>query len=230
MDSYLLAIGSAFWLGVLTSISPCPMATNVAAVTYIGKRIGRPPLVLISGLVYTLGRTLSYVGLAVLVVSSAMAIPDVAWFLQRHMNQFLGPILIVVGLFLVGVFRFASTGFSLSDRLQKRVERWGMLGAGVLGILFALSFCPISAALYFGSLMPLALEHQSSVLLPSVYGIGTALPVVVFSGLIAFGTRFVGVAFNKMATFERWARRITGVIFLLVGLYYCLVYIFHLDI
>jgi len=230
MEPLWIALGSSFWLGVLTSISPCPMATNIAAVTYIGKRVARPSLVLTSGLVYTLGRMISYIGLAAIIVLSLLAVPDVAVFLQRYMNKILGPVLILAGLFLLGLFRFRMPGIGVSDKFQKRIEKQGILGAGLLGILFALSFCPISAALYFGSLIPLAIDHQSAVLMPGVYGVGTALPVVVFSVLIAFGARFVGAAFNRMTQFEFWARRVTGVIFLLVGVYYILIYIFGLKL
>jgi len=230
MESIWIALGSSLWLGILTTISPCPMATNIAAITYIGKRVTRPSLALTSGLVYALGRMVSYIGLAAIIVSSLLAVPDVALFLQRYMNRFLGPILILAGLFLLGAIRFKMPGIGVSDGFQKRVENYGILGAGLLGILFALSFCPISAALYFGSLIPLAIDHQSAVIMPGVYGLGTALPVVGFSILIAFGARFVGAAFNRLSQFEFWARRVTGVIFLLVGIYYILIYIFGLKL
>jgi cytochrome c-type biogenesis protein len=230
MESIWVALGSAGWLGILTSISPCPMATNIAAVTYIGKRVTRPSLVLVSGLVYTLGRMITYIGLGAIIVFSVLAIPEVALFLQKYMNRLLGPILIIAGLFLLGVFRLKIPGMGISDKFQKRIESYGLLGAGLLGILFAISFCPISAALYFGSLIPLAVEYESAVLMPGVYGIGTALPAVAFSILIAFGARFVGAVFNRLTQFEYWARRITGSIFLLVGLYYILIYFFGIDL
>ncbi|MCK4607216.1 MAG: sulfite exporter TauE/SafE family protein, partial [candidate division Zixibacteria bacterium] len=210
MDPFLIALGSACWLGILTSISPCPLATNIAAVSYIGRRVDRPLLVLASGIIYTIGRTLTYVGLGMLIVTSILAIPEVAMFLQQYMGKALGPVLIVVGLFLLGLFQFRLPDVNISQGLQRRVEERGLWGAGVLGLLFALSFCPVSAALFFGSLIPLAVEHESGVLMPTVYGIGTALPVVVFAALIASGARFVGTVFNCLTQFEKWARRITG--------------------
>jgi cytochrome c biogenesis protein CcdA len=225
MDSYLVAVGSAMWLGILTSISPCPLATNIAAITYIGQRVDRPAKVLLSGLLYTVGRMATYVLLGVLVVASVLSIPDVAMFLQQNMNKFLGPILMVAGLLLLGLFNLRLPSVSAGDGLQRRVDRWGVWGAGLMGLLFALSFCPVSAALFFGGLIPIAIEQESNILMPTVYGIGTALPVVAFALLIALGTRFVGRLFNRLTVFERWARRITGIVFLIVGLYYVLVYL-----
>lgn len=230
MDSLWVAIGSACWLGILTSVSPCPLATNVAAITYIGQRVDRPGLALWSGLAYTLGRTVCYVGLAILIVTSIWSVPEVARFLQRYMNQMLGPLLILTGLVLMNLIRFRLPGLSLSDARQKQLGQRGVWGAGLLGLIFALSFCPVSAALYFGSLLPLAVEHESRLLLPALYGVGTALPVVVLAILIASGSRYVGAILGKLTVIERWARRVTGAIFVLVGLYLVLIYLVGLDL
>jgi len=230
MDSFFFAAASACWLGILTSISPCPLATNIAAITFIGNRFEKPRLVLLTGFLYTAGRTLTYVVLGMLLVASVLSIPELAMFLQQYMNKFLGPILILAGIFLLEIWRPNLPGVSIGTKLQGRVEKYGIWGAALLGLVFALSFCPISAALFFGSLIPLAIEHESGVLMPTIYGVGTALPVVVVAILIAVGTKFVGTMFNKLTVFERWARRITGVVFLLVGIYYCLIYIFNLPL
>ncbi len=227
MDPYLAAIGSAVWLGILTSISPCPLATNIAAISFLGKQVDRPRYVFAAGLFYTLGRTVTYVAIGVLIVASVLAIPDISFFLQHHMIKIIGPVLLVAGLFLLGVFRLNLTGPTFADRMRGRVEKYGLWGAGLLGLLFALSFCSVSAALFFGSLIPLALENQSAVLMPTAYGIGTALPVVVFAILLAIGTRSVGAAFNKLAVISRWAHWLTGLIFVGVGAYFTLAYLFE---
>jgi len=228
MDSIWVAIGSALWLGILTSVSPCPLATNIAAISYVGKRVDRPVMVLLSGLLYTLGRTLSYFIVAFIAVKSLISVPAVSLFLQSRMNQVLGPVLVVVGVLLLDVIPWPWTGSgkSFSDKLQGRVDKLGLWGAGLLGLVFALTFCPLSAALFFGSLVPLAVSHESSVLVPCLYGIGTALPVVVFSVIIAFVTNRVSRVFNALTKIEPWMRRITAAVFILVGGYYCLVYLF----
>lgn len=226
MIELALASATAFWLGILTSISPCPLATNIAAVSYVGRRVGSTRRVLFSGLLYTLGRTLAYVVLGILVVGAALSIPRISFFLQKYANRLLGPILILAGMVLVELIRIDFSTAAVGEKMQKRVDALGMWGALLLGVVFALSFCPLSAALFFGSLVPIALRLGSSIILPSVYGVATGLPVLVFAVLIAFGAGRVGQAYNKLVPFEKWARRVTGGVFILVGVYYCLVYIF----
>ncbi len=230
MDSFAVALGSAIWLGILTSISPCPLATNIAAITYIGRQVDSPRKVLAAGLLYTLGRTVTYLVLGILIVASVLSIPELAMFLQQNMNKFLGPILIVVGMFLLELISIDLTRGNIGAGMQGKADRFGIWGAGLLGLLFALSFCPVSAALFFGSLIPLAVNSQSSIVMPTVYGVGTALPVIAFAFVIALSARMVGVIFDRLKTFEKWARRITGVVFIAVGIYYVLTYIFEVSI
>ena len=222
-----LGLGSAVWLGVLTSISPCPLATNIAAISFIGRRVGSPKAVATTGLLYTLGRSVTYIVLAVILVSSLLSAPAVSHVLQKQMNKALGPLLILVGMLQLELIQVGSLGIDARAGVGKRVEGWGVWGGLALGIAFALSFCPASAGLFFGSLLPLSIKCESRVLLPLVFGVGTALPVCVFAILISFGTRAVARTFAKITKFEWWARRVTGVIFLVVGVYFCLAFIFR---
>lgn len=217
MGSLFIDIGAAVWLGILTSISPCPLATNIAAISYVGRKVEKTRLVLLAGLLYTVGRALAYVGVAVFVSRSLRMIPGVSMFLQNYMNLVIGPLLVVVGLLLLGIVNI-SFGGGMSDRLQARVDRMGLAGAGVLGMVFALAFCPVSAGLFFGALIPLAVK-SNSVLMSSLYGIGTALPVIAFAALLAFATRWVGIAFKKLTVIELWVRRTTALVLMVIGLY-----------
>jgi len=219
MVSAWLAVGTAFWLGILTSISPCPLATNIAAVSYVGRRVGSARAVLAAGMLYTAGRSLVYLVLGAAAVWSLMSMVTVSAFLQGTLPRLLGPLLIAVGLVLLGVFEFALPNFGANERVLRRVKRGGVWGAGLLGIVFALSFCPVSAGLFFGSLLPLAVDRGSPLLLPFVFGIGTALPVAVFAVLLAAGAGWLGTALDRVQIFERWARRITAVVFIAVGVY-----------
>ncbi len=223
----LHAVGVALWLGILTSISPCPLATNIAAISFISRRVGSTRAVLLAGLLYTVGRFLVYLVLGALLVWGLLLAPGVSRFLQENMNVILGPVLILVGMFLLELLKLPFAGSGVSEKMQSRAENSGILGAGLLGIVFALSFCPISAALFFGSLIPLSLKEGSSVLLPSVYGVGTALPVIASALLLAFGAKLIGKVFDRMRQIELWARRITAILFILVGIYYSLAHIFE---
>jgi len=229
MDSLLPAAGAAFWLGILTSISPCPLATNITAISYVSKRVGKPAQVLLSGLLYTLGRTLTYFIVALIVVKSLVSVPSVSMFLQQNMNKILGPVLVATGLVLLDVIPWPwSGGPGVSEKLKSRVDRLGLWGAGLLGIVFALTFCPLSTALFFGSLVPLAVKHESSVLLPSLYGVGTAIPVVAFSIILSFAANLLSRAFNMLTAMERWMRLVTAAVFIGVGGYFSAVFTFGL--
>lgn len=228
MGELFIAAASAVWLGILTSISPCPLATNIAAISFVARDVDNPRRVLVSGFLYTAGRTAAYVSLAILLVTSLLSAPHVSHLLQKYMNKILGPLLIIIGMFLLDLLRIGWTGTAPAEGLKKRAGKMGMWGAGLLGIGFALSFCPISAALYFGSLLPLALESNSKIILPSLYGIGTALPVVAFAVIIAWSANSLGRVFNEISRIERWARSITGIVFIGVGIYMTLDTIFGL--
>lgn len=230
MDSYSIPIVSALWLGILTSVNPCPLASNIAAVSFIMKRIGKSSTVFTSGFLYTLGRMVCYTVLGMLLTSSLLTIPQTAQFLQKYMNQLLGPILIITGLFLLGLIQVSLPSFALSDRLTNRLNNMGVMGSFPLGVLFALSFCPSSAALFFGSLLPLSLNNGSTVLFPAVYGIGTGLPVLIFAVIIAFGVKNISSLFQKVTAMEYWTRKITGIIFILIGIYYVLTHTFYIQI
>jgi len=224
----LISFGSALWLGILTSISPCPLASNIAAVSFLSKKIAHPALVFISGLAYTLGRMVSYAALGWIIINSLLSVPQVAQFLQKYMGKALGPLLIIAGLILLEIITLRLPGIALSEKHHNKLVESGAPGAFLLGFIFALAFCPISAALFFGSLIPLALNSKAGTLLPFVYGVGTGLPVLVFAVVIALGVTSLSQWFHRITKLEYYTRRITGVIFILVGLYYSGIYILKL--
>lgn len=220
-----IGLASAFWIGILTAISPCPLATNIAAISFISKKIEDKKIVLITGTLYTLGRMFAYVALTFIVMKSILAIPGLSFFLQTQMLKILGPLLIVIGMFLLELITIPLPSFGASGKFQSFFLNMGVWGAFPLGILFALSFCPVSAALFFGSLIPLATQHSSSVLLSSMYGIGTGLPVFIFAILIALGVSWLGKAFQKIGKIDYWVRMVTGVILIGIGIYFVLTYL-----
>jgi cytochrome c-type biogenesis protein len=224
MEFFLAAV-AALGLGIQTSISPCPLATNIAAISYVARRAGSPRHVLLAGTLYALGRTLVYVVLGMLMVGATLS-PRISWLLRRHMDEILGPPLILVAMFLLGMLQSDVSGRGMSQRAQKRVDALGIWGALVLGIALALSFCPVSAGLFFVALASLAIQFDSSVVLPSLYGIGTALPVLAFAAIITISAQSLSKAFNRVRQIEGWARQITGGLFLAIGIHYSLKYDF----
>jgi cytochrome c biogenesis protein CcdA len=219
MEPQSFAVVSALWLGILTSISPCPLAANIAAVSYVGRHVGSPRRVLFAGALYTAGRALAYLVLGAAAVWSLMSVVSASSFLQGSFSRLIGPLLIAVGLFLLGLFSFSIRGVGVSDAMRERIDRAGIWGAFPLGAVLALAFCPVSAALFFGTLIPLAAENRSPILLPLVYGIGTGLPVVIFAALIALGVGWLSSALDRVQVFERWARLATGLVFVAVGIF-----------
>ena len=230
MTAWLPALGSALLLGIMTSISPCPLASNIAAISFIGRRVGNTRRVFLSGLLYTMGRTLAYVALAMIVTAGLMASGEISRFLQKYLNQILGPVLIFVGMVLVGLVEVTASLNLAGGRLQDRASRGGIVWSLVLGVVFALSFCPVSAGLFFGGLVPLSAAHESRLLLPTLFGVGTALPVIGFAFLMAFAAQHVGRAFNRLTQVEYWVRMVTGTVFILAGIYYCVTHIYGVSL
>ncbi len=227
---FTASILSAIYLGLLTSISPCPLATNIAGISYISKRITHPLLVLLTGCIYTFGRSLTYILLSIIIVKSLSDVPILSHILQKYMNKVIGPFLILVGMFLLELIPLNINVSFSSDKLGEKIQKTGLFGAFILGIIFALSFCPTSAAFFFGGLIPLATQNDSSFIIPLFYGISTGIPVIIFAFLISFGTSKISKTFNFLSSAEFWARRVTGIIFIMVGIYLTLINIFKISL
>ncbi|MFO7753334.1 MAG: aromatic aminobenezylarsenical efflux permease ArsG family transporter [Desulfobacteraceae bacterium] len=231
MDISALPIFSALWFGILTSISPCPLATNIAATTFIGKQIETRYSTLVAGAAYTGGRAAAYILICFIIVGGLYSIPGVSMFLQQYMNKVLGPLLIIAGLIIMGIIPLAvPQPGGMNSGFVHRLNRKGLLGGIFLGFIFALSFCPVSAALFFGSVVPLALKMESSVWLPMWYGIGTALPVIGFALILASGTRYASGFLRGLSVMERYLRRLTAAVFIGIGIYFTIVYLFGISL
>ncbi|HPW60337.1 MAG TPA: aromatic aminobenezylarsenical efflux permease ArsG family transporter [Candidatus Rifleibacterium sp.] len=224
-----VSITTATWLGILTAISPCPLASNVAAISFIGRQLQSRSAVMLSGLLYTSGRTVTYVVLGALLSSGLLAGGELSRFLQKYLNEILGPLLILLGMVLLNLIGGGISIQMAGEGIQNKVQQHGILYAFPLGVLFALSFCPVSAGLFFGALIPLAVNNNSALFLPALYGIGTAIPVVIFAGLIAFGGKWLGKTFNALNRVEYFVRTATGIIFIIVGFYYAFTHIYGIK-
>lgn len=210
---------TALVLGLMTAISPCPLATNITAIGYIGKNIENRDRVFYNGLVYTLGRALSYTVLALVIFLGADQF-RLSGIFQRYGEKIIGPLLIVIGLFMLGVLKINFPGMNGFTRRfeEKGTKRyWDVL---LLGILFAMAFCPYSGVLYFGMLIPITISSASGLYLPFVFALATGIPVIIFAWLIAYTISGVGTFYNKLKIFEIWFRRGISLLFILVGFYY----------
>jgi cytochrome c-type biogenesis protein len=217
---------TALLLGLLTAIAPCPMATNIAAVAYITRNVTDRKYAVITGSLYTLGRMFSYSLLGILIIVVGLEIPWISATAQDLGERVLGPLLIAVGVLMLFIDRlsFGRGGNTLAS-LGSKVAGWGMIGGFLLGVIFALAFCPYSAVLFFGALIPVALKSSGGVALPAVFAIGTGLPVLVFGTLLSLGVAGVANWLNALTRAERIIRIIVSLIFIGVGIYYIVLWI-----
>ncbi|MGC9489603.1 MAG: aromatic aminobenezylarsenical efflux permease ArsG family transporter [Thermovirgaceae bacterium] len=222
--SFLFSSLSALWIGILASVSPCPLASNIAAFSFIEKDCGDNRSVLLSGVAYALGRMVSFSVLGAFIVNGIMAIPSVSMALQRHMNMFLGPILLVVSVFVLDLLELPT--FSFTKRLRSKALFRGPGGAFLMGIIFSLALCPVSAALFFGGLIPLAAKEGSSVVLPALFGIGTALPVSILAVSLSLGVSALSSSAASLHALQEKIRLATGILLTGTGLYFSLIYTF----
>ncbi len=220
IDQYNFPLLTAFVLGIMTSISPCPLATNITAIAYISKDIKTPKYTFISGLMYTLGRAVSYTLLATLIYFGLSSF-EIAKIFQGWGDKVLGVMLVLISLTMFGVIKIK---LGANNRKIEQMKQWlaskGYVGALLLGVLFALAFCPYSGVLFFGVLIPLVLKSTESLLLPPLFALGTGLPVIIFSFILAFSVEKVGKIYNVMGKIEKVMRYSVATIFLLAGVYY----------
>lgn len=210
---------SAFVLGLMTAISPCPLATNITAVGFISKDIENRNWVFINGLLYTLGRAISYTAIALIIYFGADQF-KFSGFFQLYGEKIIGPLLIIIGFFMLDVIKIKFPGMSGLTSRMKTKTKWGYFDAILLGMIFALAFCPYSGVLYFGMLVPMTVASASGLYLPMVFALATGIPVIVFAWILAFSVSSIGGIYNKLKSFEYWFRRIVAVSFIAVGIYY----------
>lgn len=206
-------------LGLMTAISPCPLATNITAVGFISKDIENRHRVFLNGIFYTLGRAITYTLIALLIFLGADQI-KFSGFLQQYGEKFIGPLLIIIGLFMLGLFKVNFPAFDkLNSRMQNK-KSWHFIDAVMLGLVFALAFCPYSGVLYFGMLVPITVSSASGLYLPFVFAVATGIPVIIFAWVLAYTVSGVGTAYQKVKIFDKWFRKGIAILFIVVGVYY----------
>jgi sulfite exporter TauE/SafE len=210
---------TAMVLGFMTAISPCPLATNITAVGFISKDIENRNRIFLNGILYTTGRAISYFLLAFILFLGADQF-KFSGFFQRYGEKIIGPLLFVIGLLMLDVIRIKFPGLGgLTSKIEKK-KKWGYWDVILLGIIFALAFCPYSGVLYFGMLVPMTISSSSGLILPVIFAIATGIPVIITAWILAFAISGLGSFYNRMKTFEVWLRRVVAVLFMGTGVYY----------
>lgn len=220
-DNSQFPVLSAFALGIMTAISPCPLATNITAIGYISRELSSRKRIFYNGLLYTLGRLITYSGLGVLIYFGASSF-QVAKLFSQYGERFLGPLLIIIGVLMLNLIkiRLRKKGGGLSDKVEQKAAGGSGWWALVLGILFALAFCPTSGVFYFLMLIPMTIASPDGLLLPPVFAIATGLPVLIIAWILAFSMSGIGSFYNKVKVFEKWFRMLAAIIFMLAGIYF----------
>lgn len=220
-DNSDIPVLTAFILGIMTAISPCPLATNITATAYLSKDIGDKRRVFLNGLIYTLGRTVSYTVLGLIFYMGASQF-KVARLLQDIGGMWLGIALVVIGILMLDIIKINMPGLNnLTSKMNGRKKNYR--NAFLMGVVFALAFCPYSGVLYFGVLIPMTVASPSGLLLPPVFAVATGLPVIIIAWLLAYSISNVGKFYNSMKSFEKWFKRIVAAIFILAGIYYIII-------
>jgi cytochrome c-type biogenesis protein len=210
---------SAFLLGLMTAISPCPLATNITAIGFISKDIENRNRVFYNGLFYTMGRAITYTTLALIIFLGVDQF-KFSGFFQKYGEKFIGPLLVILGLFMLDIIRINFPGVERLTSGKNKKTKWSYFDAVLLGLTFALAFCPYSGVLYFGMLVPMTVTSASGLYLPLIFALATGIPVIILAWLLAYSISGVGTVYNKIKSFELWFRRIIAVLFIVVGIYY----------
>lgn len=226
LDNTSIPAITAFILGILTAISPCPLATNVTAIGFIGKDIENHHRIFINGLLYTLGRIITYTILGVILIPilrEGASMFSVQKAVSKYGEMLIAPLLIVIGIYMLDIIKLNLPKINFSGNNLKRKTK-GSWGALFLGILFSLAFCPTSGIFYFGMLMPMSAAETGGYLLPVVYAIATGLPVILVAWVLAYSVAGLGKLYNRIQVFEKWFRKVVAILFIAVGIYYAVMY------
>lgn len=229
LDNSSIPIVTAFLLGILTAISPCPLATNITAIGYISKDIESKHRIFWNGILYTVGRIITYTALGFILIpilregASMFAIQKV---ICKYGEMVMAPILILIGLFMLLGNKLNLPKFGFGGDRGEKLKSKGAWGALLLGVLFSLAFCPTSGVFYFGMLIPMSAAESGGYVLPVVFAIATGLPVIIVAWILAYSVAGLGKFYNRMQVLQKWMNKIIALLFIAVGIYYA--YLFYL--
>ncbi len=212
---------AAFFIGLLMTFSPCPLATNITAIAFISKKIGDSRHTFLVGTLYSLGRMAAYITLTALIVHAGLNIQAISFFLQEYGERLIGPFLVLMGVLMLEIVEIPfSGGQGWLQAIEIYLGEKGYLGAFFLGVIFALALCPFAAVLFFGMLVPIALKTGDALFVPAVFAIATALPVIVISLVLVKSVNRVSNVMQKVQDMEKWVKWAVAAVFICTGVYY----------
>ena len=215
---------AAFFIGLVMTFSPCPLATNITAIAFISKKIGDSRHTLLVGTLYALGRMVAYIGLTALIVYAGLNIQSISLFLQEYGEKLIGPFLIIMGILMLELVDIPTIGGQgWLQKIELYLGEKGYLGGFLLGVIFALALCPFAAVLFFGMLIPIALKTGDAIFVPAVFGIATALPVIIISLVLVSGVNRVSGMMTAVQKNEKWIKWAVAAVFIIVGVYYIVI-------
>ncbi len=214
-----IAFLAALFFGFAGSVAPCQLTANLGSITYFGNKYMQEKLAGLEFLLYLLGKIMvfSFFGVLFWLFGNNISIDSIPVFV--YTRKLVGPLLIVMGLFFLGIIKLrGSFGFRISAVVKKMAERsGGKSGAFLFGVAFSLGFCPTMVLLFFGMVMPLALQSSYGVILPSVFALGTAFPLLVFFAIV-IGFGLDRTILKKVKQWGRIIYKVSGAFLIILGI------------
>jgi cytochrome c biogenesis protein CcdA len=225
-DQLPLPVFTVLLFGLVGALSPCQLTTNLSAIAYVSRRPGEGQI-WSEALGYTVGKMLVYTLLGGAVIILGFTLQQSAIPIVVITRKIVGPLMIVIGFGLMGLIRLrGSFGERLARWLRAQIPQKGVLGAFLLGTVFSFSFCPTLLWLFFGLMIPLALASTGGWTFPGLFALGTALPLLVFAGLLVSGTDLSSKLTDRLKRYHQNISKVSGGIFILAGVNDTLTYWF----
>lgn len=224
---------TALLLGFVNAVSHCLLATNIAAICYISKDIENKKRIFLNGVFYTLGRTVTYTTLAILLTAILRRGTDIGFiqtFVSHYGDKLMGPLFLLIGIGLLFSHKINLPGlnFHLNKQIESKAQN-GYKGSFLLGLILALFFCPTSAFIFFGILIPLATASDTGVLLPILFAIATGIPVIIATWVLAFSYQQINRFYDHIQLTGQWVKKIVSFLLILIGLYFLFFHHHHMH-
>ncbi|MBR5375120.1 MAG: sulfite exporter TauE/SafE family protein [Paludibacteraceae bacterium] len=221
-----LWISSIIW-GIIVAVCPCTMAANITAITAMSRDKREKRDVFARGIAYAFGRAAAYIALGILLVTFAQGL-RIGESFQHLFGLFLGPILVLIGILMLDIIHIHGLADKCMVVFNRMVKQFGFWKSFLLGIMLAFAFCPYSATIYFGVVIPSSLSAENGYIVPIFFAIGATIPVLSLAWIFAYSMDTAKKKLDKFQQYELWFRRILAILFIISGILFILEYYFEL--